>query len=448
MAEQFVDLRSSSSRAGTRTIKRCPRLEGEVVLPGDKSISHRTVILNSLAKGKAEINNFAPGGDCLATVRCLRALGVKIDKKGSLDSPTLLISGTGEDGLKEASNVLNAQNSATTMRLLGGLLASQSFLSIITGDASLRKRPMGRLIQPLRLMGAEIRGRGRDSFAPMVIMGKKLHGIDFTLPVPSAQIKSAMLLAGLFARGNTVLHQIIPSRDHTERMLKRMGASLEIQGNSISLLPLSSPLLSIDLRVPGDISSAAYFMVAGAIHPNARIMIRDSGINPTRTGIIDILLAMGARLKITNKRLEDSEPLADIMVESSELKGIEIGGDIIPRLIDEIPVLAVAGCVARGKTVIRNAGELRVKESDRIATAASELSRLGARIEPLPDGMVIYGGRPLSGIEVDSHFDHRLAMSLAVAGLIAKGETTIKRAQAAQVSYPAFWRTLDQILNY
>jgi 3-phosphoshikimate 1-carboxyvinyltransferase len=278
-------------------------------------------------------------------------------------------------------------------------------------------------------------------------MGKKLHGIDFTLPIPSAQIKSAILLAGLFARGNTILHQTISSRDHTERMLKRMGASLESQGNSISLLPLGSPLVSVTLRVPGDISSAAYFLVAGAIHHNARIVIRDSGINPTRTGIIDILLAMGARLKIGNKRLEAGEPLADIVVESSELKGIEVGGDIIPRLIDEIPVLAVAGCVARGKTVIRDAGELRVKESDRIATVASELSRLGAKIEPLPDGMVIYGGRPLSGTEVDSHFDHRLAMSLAVAGLIAKGETTIKHAQVAQVSYPAFWQTLQQGLN-
>ena len=210
MAEQFINLRSSSSREETRTIKPCPRLEGEVVLPGDKSVSHRSVILNSLAKGKAEISNFAPGGDCLATVRCLRALGVKIDKKGSLDSPTLLVWGSGEDGLKEASDVLNAQNSATTMRLLGGLLASQSFLSVITGDASLRKRPMDRLIEPLRLMGAEIRGRGRDSFAPLVIMGKKLHGIDFALPVPSAQIKSAVLLAGLFAHGNTILHQAIP----------------------------------------------------------------------------------------------------------------------------------------------------------------------------------------------------------------------------------------------
>jgi 3-phosphoshikimate 1-carboxyvinyltransferase len=448
MVEQFVNLRSSSSGRGTITIKPCPRLEGEVVLPGDKSISHRSAILNSLADGKAEIDNFAPGGDCLATVRCLRALGVKINRKRSKSTSTLLVSGTGESGLKEASNVLNAQDSATTMRLLGGLLASRPFLSIITGDISLRKRPMGRLIQPLRLMGAEIWGRKRDSFAPLVIMGKELHGIDFTLPVPSAQIKSAMLLAGLFAHGNTILHQVIPSRDHTERMLKRMGASLETQGNSISLMPLSNPLVSINIRIPGDISSAAYFLAAGAIHQNARILIKDSGINPTRTGIIDILLAMGARLQITNKRLEDYEPVADIMVESSELKGIEVGGDIIPRLIDEIPVLAVAGCVARGKTVIRDAGELRVKESDRIATIASELSRLGAKIEPLPDGMVIYGGRSLLGTEVDSHFDHRLAMSLAVAGLVAKGKTTIKHAQVTQISYPAFWQTLNQILNY
>jgi 3-phosphoshikimate 1-carboxyvinyltransferase len=447
MAEQFVGLRSSSPRAETRTIKPCPRLEGEVVLPGDKSISHRAVILNSLAKGEAEIDNFAPGGDCLATVKCLRALGVKIGRKGLRDSPTLSVSGTGKDGLKEASNVLDAQDSATTMRLLGGLLASQPFLSVITGDASLRNRPMGRLIEPLRLMGAEIWGRGQDSFAPLVIKGKRLQGIDFNLPVPSAQIKSAILLAGLFARGNTVLHQAIPSRDHTERMLEQMGACLESQGNSISLLPLSSPLIPINLRVPGDISSAAYFLVAGAIHSNARIVIRDCGINPTRTGIIEILLAMGARLKIDNERLGASEPIADIVVESSELKGIEVGGDIIPRLIDEIPVLAVAGCVAKGKTVIKDAGELRVKESDRIATVVNELSRLGAKIEPLPDGMVIYGGRPLSGTEVDSHFDHRLAMSLAVAGLIAKGETAIKRAHAAQVSYPAFWQSFLSVTS-
>jgi len=430
------------------TIKSCPKLEGEVVLPGDKSISHRAVILNSLAKGKAQIDNFAPGADCQSTVRCLRALGVRIHKKGSPGSPIVLVSGTGKNGLKEASDVLNAGNSATTMRLLGGLLASQLFLSVITGDTSLRNRPMGRLIEPLRLMGAAVSGRGEDSFAPLVIKGKRLRGIDFTLPVPSAQIKSAILLAGLFAHGNTVLHQKVPSRDHTERMLTQMGATLERKGNSITLLPLHDPLMPLSLRVPGDISSAAYFLVVGAVHPDARVVVRDCGINPTRTGIIDILLAMGARLRIENERLEAGEPLADVVVESSDLRGVEIGGDIIPRLIDEIPVLAVAGCVAKGRTVIRNAGELRVKESDRIATIASELSRLGARIEPLPDGMVIHGGRLLSGAEVDSHFDHRLAMTLAIAALIARGETTIRRARAAHVSYPAFWQTLRQITEY
>jgi 3-phosphoshikimate 1-carboxyvinyltransferase len=431
-----------------RTIRSCPRLEGEVLLPGDKSISHRAVILNSLAKGRAQIDNFAPGADCLSTVRCLRALQVKIGRKGLRDSPTVSVSGTGEDSLTEASNVLDAQNSGTTMRLLGGLLASQPFLSVITGDTSLRSRPMGRLIQPLRLMGADVSGRGQDSFAPLVIKGKKLRGIDFTLPVPSAQIKSAILLAGLFADGSTIVHQQTVSRDHTERMLRRMGAILESKGNSVSVLPLNSPLASLSMRIPGDISSAAYFLVAAATHPDARIVIRDCGINPTRTGIMDILVAMGARLKIENERLEAGEPLADIVVESSELKGIEVDGDIIPRLIDEIPVLAVAGCAARGKTVIKDAGELRVKESDRIATVVSELSRLGAQIEPLPDGMVVYGGRRLSGTEVDSHFDHRLAMTLAIAGLIAKGETTIKHARAAQVSYPAFWQTLQQITEY
>jgi 3-phosphoshikimate 1-carboxyvinyltransferase len=435
---------SSSTRAGTVVIRPFPSLVGEVVPPGDKSISHRAAILNSLAEGNAEIDNFAPGGDCRATVRCLRALGVRIDRKGSNDSPCLSVSGTGQYGLREPSNVLNAGNSGTTMRLLGGLLASQPFSSVITGDASLRNRPMDRLIGPLRLMGAEVWGRGADSFAPLVIKGKKLQGIDFTLPVPSAQIKSAVLLAGLFANGNTVVRQTIRSRDHTERMLNRMGASLDSHGNSICLRPLNGPLASINLRVPGDISSAAYFLVAGAIHPNAKIAITGCGINPTRTGIIDILVAMGARLKVA-ERLEAGEPSADIVVESSELRGTEIGGDIIPRLIDEIPVLAVAGCVAKGKTVIRDATELTVKESDRIATVVGELSRLGARIEPLPDGMIIYGGRHLLGAEVNSHFDHRLAMSLAVAGLSAKGETIIRHAQAAQVSYPAFWDTLASL---
>lgn len=420
-------------------------LEGQTTAPGDKSISHRAAILNSVAAGTAEITNFCPGRDCLATIRCLRALGVRIGRTTSGDSPTLLVSGAGETGLREPVNVLNAGNSGTTMRLLSGLLAGMPFLSIITGDMSLRNRPMDRLIQPLSLMGADILGREGDSLAPLVIRGGKLRGIDFALPVASAQIKSALLLAGLYAQGTTVLHEPAPSRDHTERLLRLMGAHLQNRGKAVQLLPLSRSLASVSLCVPGDISSAACFLVAGAIHPDARITVRDCGVNPTRTGIIDVLLDMGAKLRVDNQRLEAGEPVADIVIESSELKGVEIGGDVIPRLIDEIPILAVAGCAAQGQTVIRNAGELRVKESDRIATISGELSQLGARIEEFPDGMVIYGGRPLSGTVVDSHSDHRLAMSLGVAALIARGETTVKRADAAQISYPAFWQDMEQM---
>jgi 3-phosphoshikimate 1-carboxyvinyltransferase len=430
-----------------RVIKPCHCLEGEVTPPGDKSISHRAVILNSIASGEAEIVNFSPGGDCWSTVRCLRTLGARIRRRGTPDFPTLLISGVGGEGLTEPSDVLNAENSATTMRLLGGLLSSQPFLSIITGDSSLRSRPMGRLIEPLRLMGAEIWGRGRDSFAPLVIKGRKLHGAEISLSIPSAQIKSAILLAGLFAQGKTVLQQLVPSRDHTERLLRQMGADLESDGNLIFLNRLTSPLKAVSFTIPGDISSAAYFLVAGAVHPDARIVVKDCGINPTRTGIIDALLAMGAKLRIDNERLNADEPVADIMVESSKLRGIEIGGAMIPRLIDEIPLLAVAGCFASGKTVIRGASELRVKESDRIATVSQELAKMEAKIEELPDGVIIYGGKALSGAEVDSHFDHRLAMSLAVAGLMAKGETVVNHAQVADVSYPSFWSDVAGIVR-
>jgi 3-phosphoshikimate 1-carboxyvinyltransferase len=430
-----------------RVIKPCHRLEGEVTPPGDKSISHRAVILNSIASGEAEISNFSSGKDCWSTVRCLRALGARIRRSGARDFPTLLLSGVGEKGLTEPSNVLNAENSATTMRLLGALLSSQPFLSIITGDSSLRSRPMGRLIEPLRLMGAEIWGREEDSFAPLVIRGRKLHGAEISLEIPSAQIKSAILLAALFARGRTALQQLIPSRDHTERLLRQMGADLESDGNLISLNPLTSPLKAVSFIIPGDISSAAYFLVAGAIHPNARIAAKGCGINPTRTGIIDALLTMGAKLRIENERLNANEPVADIVVESSKLRGIEIGGEMIPRLIDEIPLLAVAGCFASGKTVIRGAAELRVKESDRVATVSRELAKMGAKIEELPDGMIIYGGKSLSGAEVDSHLDHRLAMSLAIAGLMAKGETVINHAQVAEVSYPSFWSVVAGIVK-
>jgi len=307
---------------------------------------------------------------------------------------------------------------------------------------------MKRLIEPLRLMGAEIYGRHDDSLAPLVIKGKKLHGVSYTLPVPSAQIKSAILLAGLFAQGDTIVKQLQPSRDHTERLLQRMGAKLGSDNTHITITPLNTPLTAVDLHVPGDISSAAYWLVAGAIHPNAKVKIMNCGINPTRTGIIDALLAMGARLRIENQRLEGNEPVADLHVESSNLKGIEIGGDLIPRLIDEIPLLAVAACVAEGKTVIREASELRVKESDRIESTSRELSRLGADIEELSDGMVIHGGKALLGKEVRSHGDHRLAMSLAIAGLVAGGTTSIQNARVAEISNPAFWLELDNLARY
>ena len=436
--------------AGTaqlKTISPPRQLVGEIAMPGDKSISHRALIINSLAFGKSRITNLSPGKDCLSTMRCLKALGVKLTRQDG-KAPAILITGVGTAGLTEARNVLNAGNSGTTMRLLGGVLSAQPFLSVLTGDISLRSRPMKRLIEPLRLMGAEIYGCDEDSLAPLVIRGKKLHGVSYTLPVPSAQIKSAILLAGLFAQGDTTIKQLQASRDHTERLLQRMGAKIEIDSTHISLTPMNNPLTAVDVHVPGDISSAAYWLVAGSIHPKADIKIVNCGINTTRTGVIDALLAMGAKIRIENQRLEGNEPIADIYVESSRLKAIEIGGHLIPRLIDEIPLLAVAACVAEGNTVIRDAKELRVKESDRIAATIQELSRLGARIEELPDGMVIYGGKKLLGQKVRSHNDHRLAMSLAVAGLVSGGDTLIQNARIAEISNPEFWEELSRLARY
>jgi len=386
-------------------VRRASVLRGEVVLPGDKSISHRAVILNSVAEGKAKVENFSPGADCWSTVSCLRELGIEIAE----ESPgRLTVSGVGTAGLQEPRDVLDAGNSATTLRILSGLLAAQPFLSIVTGDESLRSRPMARLIHPLRLMGAEIWGRGDDSLAPLAIKGNQLRGIKYRLPVASAQLKSAILIAALFAQGETVVEEPAPSRDHTERLL-------------------------------------SFWLVAGAIHPNAKIQVMNTGINPTRMGIIEVLLDMGAKLQIERERIEGGEPVADLTVESSELVGRQIGGSIIPRLIDEIPLIAVAGCVARGTTVIRDAAELRVKETDRISATVKELSRLGADIGELPDGMIIRGGRTLKGAECYSYYDHRLALTLGIAALIAKGETVIHDAEVVAMSYPTFWQDLERL---
>ena len=425
-------------------VKGCSALRGEVTPPGDKSISHRAVILNSVAQGRAKVGNFSPGEDCLATVTCLRELGVEITEESR---GMLIISGVGEKGFREPKDVLNAGNSGTTMRLLAGLLATQSFFSIITGDESLRSRPMARVIHPLRLMGAQIWGRGGDSLAPLAIKGSRLQGIEYRLPVASAQLKSAILIAALFAQGDTTVEEPAPSRDHTERMLRAMGAELQSDGSKVTLAPKSTPPSPLDLDIPGDISSAAFWLIAGAIHPNAKIRITNAGVNPTRTGIIEVLLEMGAKLGIENERIVGGEPVADITVESSHLVGKQIEGSIIPKLIDEIPLIAVAGCVARGTTIIRDAAELRVKETDRIAATVMELSKLGADIEELPDGVVIHGGKALQGGECFSHHDHRLAMTLGVAALIARGETVIHDAEVVAVSYPAFWQDLERLTS-
>jgi 3-phosphoshikimate 1-carboxyvinyltransferase len=423
-----------------KQVLKAPRaLAGEVSPPGDKSISHRAVILNGIARGNARISNFAESADCLATVACMRALGVQIESiKGGL-----VVKGVGDGGLKEAGDVLCAENSATTMRLLAGLLAAQPFVSVITGDESLRSRPMDRVIQPLRLMGAQIWGRSGDSRAPLVIKGGHLHGIQYELPVASAQLKSALLLAGLFAEGETVIKEPIASRDHTERMLKAMGAKIEVKQDIITLS--SSRLKAMDIFVPGDISSAAFWLLAGVIHNRADIRLKNIGINPTRSGIIDVLNSMGANLVVENERLMSGEPVADLKVKSSRLSGLEISGQLIPRVIDEIPLIALAASVASGKTVIRDAGELRVKESDRISTTVKELLKLGANVRELPDGMVINGQERLSGAACDSHGDHRLAMMLGVAALVAEGETEIDNAEAVNISYPRFWQDLKRL---
>ena len=425
-----------------QVIRRPRRLTGLITPPGDKSVSHRSLILNAIADGTARVTGLSDGEDVLSTMSCLRGLGVRIEPGETEGDVT--VHGLGEH-LEEPEGVLYAGNSGTSMRLLSGLLAGQPFLSVLTGDRSLRSRPMGRIVQPLRQMGAEIIGRNNDTLAPLAIRGGSLSGSEYTMPVASAQVKSAIMLAGLSADGETVLHQPARSRDHTERMVRAMGGDVEEDGLSLTLRP--ARLSAVDVVVPGDVSSAAFWMVAGLCHPDARVTIRGVGINPTRGGIMEVLEAMGARITQENPRTEGGEPVADLLVESSDLAAAEVSGDLIPRLIDELPVLAVAACFARGTTTIRDAQELRVKESDRVLTTVTELSKLGASIEERPDGMVIHGTGRLAGGQCNSHGDHRLAMSLAVAGLLAEGETAVDEAQAASVSYPQFWQHMESLLR-
>ena len=425
-----------------RTVRAARRLRGIIEPPGDKSISHRAAIFNAIASGEATVENFQTGADCLATVRCLRALGVRIESPAA---GALLIRGAGRSGLREAAAVLNAVNSGTTLRLLAGLLAAQPFFSVLTGDASLRSRPMERIVWPLRAMGARIEGRAGGARPPLAIQGGGLRGIRHRLPVASAQVKSALTLAGLYAEGETVLEEPTPSRDHTERMLRAMGAPIAVGESGLRVSPLAGELNPLAMRVPGDISSAAFWMVAAVAHPDAELRLSGVGVNPSRSGIIDALRAMGARIAVEEERTWGCEPVADIIVRSSRLQGTVIEGALIPRLIDEVPALAVAACFAEGETVIRDAGELRIKESDRIRATARELRRLGAQIEELPEGMVIHGVGRLRGALCGSHGDHRLAMALAVAGLLAAGETTVRGTEAVAISYSGFWDDLDSV---
>ncbi|AVX30823.1 3-phosphoshikimate 1-carboxyvinyltransferase [Carboxydocella thermautotrophica] len=416
-------------------------IKGELMIPGDKSISHRAVLLGALTEGTVEISGFLPGADCLSSVSCLRQMGVEIEETGP---GALKVHGRGWQGLKEPSDVLDVGNSGTTMRLLLGILAGTDFFSVLTGDASIRRRPMGRVTEPLQKMGARIQGRSQGKLAPLAIQGGKLVGCQHLSAVASAQVKSALLLAGLRAEGKTEVQEPAVSRDHTERMLRTFGVEIGQEGNRL-WVEGGQKLQAVPVQVPGDISSAAFWLVAASIIPNSSLYLKQVGVNPTRTGILDVLQAMGARIQLMNYRRFGDEPVADLLVESAELQGVEIGGELIPRLIDEIPVLALAAAVARGRTIIRDAAELRVKESDRLAAISRELSKLGATIEEMPDGLIIEGGAKLVGARVESYHDHRMAMTLLIAGLVAHGTTTVSGCEAIPVSYPDFVSSLQRL---
>ncbi|GMB07884.1 3-phosphoshikimate 1-carboxyvinyltransferase [Thermolongibacillus altinsuensis] len=417
-------------------------LKGEIYVPGDKSISHRAVMFGAIAEGTTHITNFLTGEDCLSTIDCFRKMGVRIEQNDT----EVIVEGKGIAGLSEPTEVLNVGNSGTTTRLLLGILAACPFHACLIGDDSIAKRPMDRVTKPLRQMGAHIDGRMNGRYTPLAIRGGALQPIEYVSPVASAQVKSALLLAGLHADGTTTVTEPHKSRDHTERMLKAFGADVHVDGLTVSVTG-KQRLHAADIYVPGDISSAAFFLVAGAIVPNSEITLKNVGVNPTRTGILDVLAQMGANVSIENIRNEESEPLADITVRTSELKATEIGGELIPRLIDEIPIIALLATQAEGTTIIKDASELKVKETDRIATVVSELRKLGADIEATDDGMIIRGKTKLRANHavVDSFGDHRIGMMLAIAACVTEGEVTLQRPEAIAVSYPSFFAHLHAL---
>lgn len=419
-------------------------LRGTLRVPGDKSISHRALMLGALAEGLTQIEGILPGDDPRSTAECFRQLGAQIS---TIDGARVEVHGVGLGNLRESTDILYTGNSGTTTRLMLGILSAQPGLfSCLNGDASIRTRPMGRVIEPLSRMGAQIWGRDGAKRAPLAVLGQHLRPIHYDSPVASAQVKSAILLAGLLTVGETSVREPVRSRDHSERMLTAFGADIRYCPDTTTVTLRGPARLSAQqIIVPGDISSAAFWLVAAAIVPGAELLLNGVGINPTRTGVLEVLGRMGADIQIENERTTCGEPVADLRVRSSRLEACEIGGEVIPRLIDELPILAVAACCARGKTVIRDAAELRVKESDRIAVMARELNRLGARVEELPDGLIIEGGHPLIGAEVESHSDHRVAMSLAIAALVTRGTTVLGDPECATVSYPGFFKELARL---
>lgn len=417
-------------------------LKGELTLPGDKSITHRAIILGSLCDGITEISGALRSDDCRHTAKAFGAMGATIKE---LSGDRLQIWGCGLHGLKEPEEVLDVGNSGTTMRLLAGVLAAQPFFSVLTGDQYLRARPMARVAIPLRSMGATILGREGGNLPPLAIMGTHLKAIDYVSPVASAQVKSAILLAGLFTEGETTVTEPSRSRDHTERMFEAVGIPIHRNGLSLRVDGIKR-IPAFQIAIPGDFSAAAFFIVAALLIPGSELTLRDVGINPTRTGLLDALQSMGAVIEVSRRRIISGEPVADLSVRSQALHGTEVAGSLIPRMLDEIPIFAVAAALATGTTTIRDAAELRVKEVDRLAALAKELRRFGVQIEQHPDGLALQGGSSLSGCHCDSWEDHRMAMALAVAGLAAKESTTISDSSCVGSSFPDFWTRLDAIL--
>ena len=421
-------------------LTRVNSFKGEITVPGDKSISHRSIMLGSLAKGDTEVYGFLQGADCLSSIDCFSKMGVDIENKGDI----VIIHGRGLRGLQAPTDILDVGNSGTTTRLMSGILAAQQFASRVNGDASIQKRPMKRIMTPLSMMGADIVSELGNDCAPLIINGKALKGIHYDSPVASAQVKSAILFAGLYADGETSVTEPAVSRNHTELMFEEFGVDIRCEDKTVTVKP-ATELYAKKVVVPGDISSAAYFMVAGAITPNSQITIKNVGINPTRDGIVKVFEMMGADMKVEKTSGDVGEPTADITVSTSNLKGCVVGGDIIPTLIDEIPAIAILACFADGETIIKDAQELKVKESNRIDVMVNNLKAMGADIEATDDGMIIRGGKPLYGAVIDSKLDHRIAMSFAVAAMNAEGETEILGSECVDISYPKFYEDMKML---